>query len=288
MRWLCLSLLIITTFRLTAQTAGSDYKLYDTRLKKETTITAIAEGMQPGQVLAYGEQHDDSIGHLLERNLLEALYQKQGEHVILSMEMFHRDVQYIVDEYLAGIISEKNFIKEARAWDTYKTDYRPSVEFAKEKGIQVLAANTPSRYTNLVTRKGLQALNDLSKEVRKKYIAPLPVDTVTGKYYDQFLEAMGGHSMPGMNLFQSQNLWDATMAWSIAGALKKHKKAVVLMFNGRFHSDFHLGMARRLAVDYKKTVVTISSFAADLEKPDWKAYEQQADYIILTRGKKEK
>jgi uncharacterized iron-regulated protein len=287
MRWICLSLLIVVSFHINAQTAGTDYKIYDTRLKKETTITAIAEGMQPGQVLVYGEQHDDSIGHLLERNLLEALYRKQGGNVILSLEMFHRDVQYILDEYLAGIISEKNFIKEARAWETYKTDYRPSVEFAKEKGLKVLAANTPSRYTNLVTRKGLQALNDLDKEVKKKYLAPLPVDTVAGKYYDQFLEAMGGHSMPGLNLFQSQNLWDATMAWSIADALKKNKRAVVLMFNGRFHSDFHLGMARRLEVDYKKKVITISSFSAALENPDWKVYEQQADYIILTKGKKE-
>lgn len=288
MRFCCLFLLFIVSFRVLAQTSGADYKIYDTRLKKETTVTAIAAGMQPGQVLVFGEQHDDSVGHLLEKKILETLYQEKGKEIILSMEMFHRDVQYIVDEYLAGLISEKNFIKEARAWDTYKSDYRPAVEFAKEKGLKVLAANAPSRYTNLVTRKGLDALKDLDKEVRKKYIAPLPIDTVTGVYYDKFLEAMGGHSMPGMNLFQSQNLWDATMAWSIAGALKKQKKAIVFMLNGRFHSDYHLGMARRLSLEYKKTVVTISSFAlANVDHPDWKQYDGQADYIIVTLGKEE-
>lgn len=282
--WLLL-LLCSGLLRLQAQTAGTDYKLYDARLKKETTIAEIAGNMQPGQVLVYGEQHDDSIGHLLEKKVLEALYEKHGGKVILSMEMFHRDVQYIVDEYLAGLISEKNFVKEARAWDTYKKDYRPSVEFAKEKGLKVVAANAPSRYTNLVTRKGLDALQDLDKKVKKQYIAPLPIDTVTGMYYDKFLEAMGGHSTPGMHLFQSQNFWDATMAWSIAEALKKDKKAVVLMLNGRFHSDYHLGMARRLAVDYKKTVITISSFSTpDMNVPDWKQYDSQADYILLTRG----
>ncbi len=127
--------------------------------------------MAPGQVLIFGEQHDDSIGHLLERNIFAALNGRFGRELILSMEMFHRDVQYIVNEYLAGQISEKNFIKEARAWDTYKTDYRTTVELAKEKQLKVIAANAPSRYTNLVTRKGLEALNGLDKEVKKVHSA---------------------------------------------------------------------------------------------------------------------
>lgn len=288
MRFLFLSLLLLVAYCSIAQVAGTDYKLYDSRLKKETTVDAIAAGIGSGEVLVFGEQHDDSMGHLMEKKVLEALYVKQGAEVMLAMEMFHRDVQYIVDEYLAGLISEKNFIKEARAWDSYKTDYRPAVEFAREKQLQVIAANAPSRYTNMVTRKGLASLNGLSKEVKERYIAPLPVDTVTGLYYDKFLEAMGGHTTPGMNLFQSQNFWDATMSWSIAEALKKRKKGVVLMFNGRFHSDNHLGLVRRLETNYKKKVTTISSFAAaDFASPDWSKYAAQGDYILITAGRPE-
>lgn len=269
-----------------SQVTGTDYKLYDSRLKKEVTVDDIATKMHQGEVLVFGEQHDDSIGHILEQQVLESLFKAHGSDVILSMEMFHRDVQYIVDEYLGGQISEKNFIKEARSWDTYKTDYRNAVEFAKTKGLKVIAANTPARYANIVTRKGLAALNDLSKPVRKNFLPPLPVDTLTGPYYDKFLEAMGGHSMPGMNLYQSQNLWDATMSWSIAQALKSHKKAIVLMMNGRFHSDYHLGFVKRLEDDYKKKVTTISCFAAtDFNQPDWSQYAAQAEYIILTQPK---
>jgi uncharacterized iron-regulated protein len=274
-----------------AQTAGSDYKIYSTSLKKEVTVADIVNGTTPGQVLIFGEQHDDAIGHLLEKNIFEALNGRYGKDLILAMEMFHRDVQYIVNEYLAGQISEKNFIKEARAWDTYKTDYRPAVEFAKEKQLQVVAANAPSRYTNLVTRKGLDALNGLDKEVKKKYIAPLPVDTLTGIYYDKFMEAMGGHSTPGMNLYQSQNFWDATMSYSIAEAMKKHKKAVVFQMNGRFHSEYHSGLAGRLERVYKKKVTTISCFSPeDFDMPDWAKYAPLADYIIVTKAplKKEK
>lgn len=281
-------LLLCFAFLLTApafaQAAGNDYKVYSTVLKREVAVKDMVSAVNPGEVLIFGEQHDDAIGHQLEHDIFAALQARFGIELILSMEMFHRDVQYIVDEYLAGIISEKNFIKEARAWDTYKTDYRPVVEFAKEHNLQVIAANAPSRYTNLVTRKGLSALDGLSKEVKKNYIAPLPVDTLTGIYYDKFLEAMGGHTTPGMNLYQSQNFWDATMSYSIASAMKKHKHAVVFQLNGRFHSEYHSGTAGRLERVYKKRVTTISCFAPeDFEAPDWAKYAPLADYIIVTK-----
>jgi uncharacterized iron-regulated protein len=278
--------LVLHPYLSLAQIPGTDYKLYDVRLKKETTVEQIAGAIKKGEILVFGEQHDDSIGHLMEQKMFEVLFSKHDSHVILAMEMFHRDVQYILDEYLTGQISEKNFIKEARAWDTYKTDYRSAVEFAKSKRLKVLAANTPSRYANMVTRRGLESLNELSKTVKKNYLPPLPVDTMKGEYYERFLEAMGGHSMPGMNLYQSQNLWDATMSWSIAQALKKNKASIVFMMNGRFHSDNHLGFVKRLTDDYNKTVTTISCFAPeDFENPDWTKYQQLADYIILTRPK---
>ena len=282
----CLFFILLYSYLSMAQVSDTDYKLYDTHLEKEVTVEQITDQMKKGEVLVFGEQHDDSIGHLMEQKVLEALFSKHGTDVILAMEMFHRDVQYIVDEYLAGQISEKNFIKEARAWDTYKTDYRSTIEFAKEKGLKVVAANTPSRYANMVTRKGLESLNGLSKTVKKNYLPPLPVDTMKGEYYESFLEAMGGHSMPGMNLYQSQNLWDATMAWSIARALRKNKKGIVFMMNGRFHSDNHLGFVKRLMDDYQGKVTTISCFGAeDFKGPDWTKYRQLADYIILTKPK---
>lgn len=273
---------------LKAQTVNVDYKIYNSQTKQETTIESMVTSIQKGEVLIFGEQHDDSIGHLLEFNILKALHQKEGSALMLAMEMFHRDVQYIVNEFLQDLISEKNFIKEARAWDAYKTDYKPCVDYAKENKLKVIAANTPSRYTNMVTRKGLSSLNNLSKAVRKNYLPPLPIDTLTGKYYDNFLEAMGGHTVPGMNLYQSQNIWDATMSWSIAEAMKQQKNSTVFMLVGRFHSDYHLGLSHRLEKNYKKKVKNISCFSAtDFAQPDWEKYAAQGDFIIVTQPKAE-
>ncbi len=70
------------------------------------------------------------------------------------MEMFERDVQIVLDEYLKNYISESHFISSSRAWGNYKTDYRPLVEFAKQNKIDVVAANAPRRYVNMVSRLG--------------------------------------------------------------------------------------------------------------------------------------
>ena len=59
--------------------------------------------------------------------------------------MFERDVQDILDAYLKGKISEKKFLKQARPWPNYLEDYRPLIEFAKKKGMPVIAANLPRR-----------------------------------------------------------------------------------------------------------------------------------------------
>ncbi|GAA4317592.1 hypothetical protein GCM10023143_29760 [Compostibacter hankyongensis] len=198
------------------------------------------------------------------------------------MEMFERDVQPVLDEYLKDIISEKNFRSEARAWDNY-ADYRPLIERAKDHHIPVIAANAPARYVNLVARKGLTALYRLDRSARQ-WIGPLPIDTLSGPYAQKFLEAMGGHVMPGMHLYESQNLWDATMAYSIKKALKRHRRATVLQLNGRFHSDDHTGLAERLR-RLRRPLLTISCFRAeDFDQPSWDTYKTLADFVILTRA----
>lgn len=202
------------------------------------------------------------------------------------MEMFQKDVQYILDEYLSGLISEKNFIKEARAWNNYN-DYKPLITYAQKHGISVLAANTPSRYTNMVTTKGLQSLELLSKEVKKNYLPPLPIDTLTGGYYNRFLEAMGGHTIPGYNLYQSQNVWDATMAHSISGKANKYKNGIIYHLCGRFHSDYGQGTTYRLRNEYNHQVVVISSFYQEnVHDTYWQDWSTIGDYVIVTRSLK--
>lgn len=265
-----------------AQSEKNHYKIYDTKLQKVVQTDDIISAMEQADVLFFGEEHNDSIGHYLETKILKDLFQKFGKRTALSMEMFHTDIQDVVDEYLAGAISEKNFIKEARAWNNHK-DYRPAVEFAKENNLAVIAANAATRYSNAVTMKGMTALSQFPKTI-KKYLPELPIDTLTGRYYDKFIETLGGHSMGGMKIYQTQNLWDATMAWSIQKHLKKYKNSKILHLVGRFHSDEKLGTFAKLVQQNPKIrALNISSFSADdFKNPDWQKYSNLGDYIIVT------
>ncbi|MXV15935.1 ChaN family lipoprotein [Hufsiella ginkgonis] len=259
------------------------YRVYDAAQKKVITIDELVKNVKNADVVFFGEEHNDSIGHYLENRIFEKLYDNYGEKMALSMEMFENDVQIVVDEYLKGLIREKNFIKDARAWSNYK-DYRTMIEFAKSKHLPVIAANAPARYTNMVTRGGLPALNGLGKAA-KAYLAPLPIDTATGAYYEKFVTTMGGHSaMGGMKIYQSQNLWDATMASSILRYLKKNKDAKVFQVNGRFHSDQKFGAAAQLArYAPKLEIVNISSFSdKGFPNPSWDELASLGDFIIIT------
>jgi len=265
-----------------AQDMSQHYKVYDVKKQKIVTLDDIVTDLGKANVLFFGEEHNDSTGHYLEATLFKKIADAYPGKATLTMEMFHTDVQPVINEYLKGIISEKNFIKEARAWNNYK-DYKPMIELAKLNKLDVIGGNAAARYSNAVTRSGLEILNQLP-ESSKQFIAPLPIDTATGRYNDKFIETLGGHSMGGMKVYQTQNFWDATMAWSIAKYAKSNTDKKIFQVNGRFHSDEKLGtLAKLKKYAPKLKILNISSFSAeDFAQPDWNKYKDLGDYIIVT------
>ena len=92
----------------------------------------------------------------------------------MGAEMFESDNQLLVNEYFEGFIRTKDFEKEMRLWDNYKTDYKPLIEFAKTNNIQFVATNVPRRYAAIVSKNGFSKLDSLSED-SKAYLAPLPI-----------------------------------------------------------------------------------------------------------------
>ncbi|MBL7745095.1 MAG: ChaN family lipoprotein [Chitinophagaceae bacterium] len=284
MRILIAALLLLPVVCFSQPGIEKHYKIYDTRTQKTTTIEEIAAGCKDADVLFFGEEHNDSAGHYLEAEFFKALYKVYGDKLALSMEMFETDCQLVLDEYLDGYISEDRFIKESRPWSNYK-DYKPAVEFARQNKLDVIAANTPRRYVNMVSRKGMRSLDSLPK-ASKKYLPPLPYDTLAGRYYEKFKGFMGGGS-PGTNnpkIYYSQSLWDAGMSYSIYQYWKKNKDKKIFHMVGRFHCDEKLGTLAQL--QNKKSslkILNISCFSdASFDNPDWSKFSHLGDYIILT------
>lgn len=282
MKFYLLIFFVFFTFPALSQLKSENYKIFDSKANKTCTLEDIISVLAKNDVVFFGEEHNDPTGHQLENEILRLIHLKNGERQVLSMEMFETDVQQVLNEYMQNLIREKNFIKEARSWNNYQ-DYKTMIEYSRTQAIHVIAANTPNRYVNIVTRKGLKGLDSLNKTA-KKWLPPLPIDTASGKYYDNFLKTMGGHKVPGMEIYQAQNLWDSSMAWSIINYLKKQKQDKIFHIAGRFHSDEKLGtVARVMKFKPSLKIATISSFSdSTFKNPEWKKFMHLGDYIIIT------
>lgn len=285
----CMKLLSIFSFLLLnfsvfcQDSMNAHYKIYDTRTKQLITIDKIVTDMAGADVLFFGEEHNDSAGHYLENSILRGLYAQYGDKVVLSMEMFETDGQLALNEYLQGFINEDRLARDVRLWSNYK-DYRPMIEYSKQNKIPVIAANPPRRYVNLVTRRGTRSLDSLSKDA-KKFLPPLPYDTLAGRYREKFMDIMkGSPASSSQNIYYSQNLWDAGMAYSIYSFLKKNKGKKVFHCVGGFHTEEKLGAAAQLQKRNKKLkILNIASFSdASFNNPDWEKFSFKGDYIILT------
>jgi uncharacterized iron-regulated protein len=284
----CLWLLSLTIKGFSQQNMESHFKIYDTRSKQLVSFDKIVTAMANADVLLFGEEHNDSAGHYLEAEIFKALFIRYGSKIVLSLEMFETDNQLVLDEYLAGFIDESRLARDARLWNNYK-DYRPMVEFAKQNKIPVIAANPPRRYVNLVSRRGTQSLDSLSKDA-KKFLPPLPYDTLSGRYREKFFEVMKG-SPGGDNprVYYSQSLWDAGMAYSIYKFLKKNKGKKIFHCVGGFHTEEKLGTAAQLQLRNKRlrilNIACLSNPLFNIADPmlaGWEKESYRGDYIIVT------
>jgi len=240
------------------------------------------------EVVFVGEVHNDSLTHIVELELLKRIFQRNHD-IAVSLEMFERDVQKSLDDYLDGKITEENFLSVSRPWNNYKTAYRPLIEFAKEKDFPVLAMNVPRRYANRVAMMGETALAALSDSERvwiARKLKPLE-----DEYKKRFMKEMGG-GRPGPmmrfnpeNLYKAQCLKDDTMAESIAEFLKKHPGTKIVSYEGDFHSDYGLGIVKKLKLLNPSVITFVISIVPveDLRKVKIESFKNRGDFLIFVQ-----
>jgi uncharacterized iron-regulated protein len=251
------------------------YQLFDKKGKK-VCYDKLLKATEKAQVVLFGEHHNNSVVHWLQLELTKDLAKKKA--LILGAEMLEADNQKQLNQYLAGEINQKKLDSTARLWPNYKTDYKPLVDFAKENKLPFIATNIPRRYASLVSKKGFEALDNLSLE-EKTWIAPLPIpydSTLLG--YVEMIKMMGEHS--SLNMPKAQAIKDATMAHFIEKNLQPN--SVFIHYNGTFHSDNFEGIFWYLKKNSPTLeIITIST----LEQKDISKLEKEnfnkADFILV-------
>jgi len=284
MKRIAAMLIIIWSVTMTAQ-ENKAYKLYDADLKPIDYAEVVKRAVKT-EIVFFGETHNSVVAHVLELKLAKDLYAAKGEKLVIGAEMFESDNQLVTDEYLAGFFDDSKFEADARLWPNYKTDYRPILQFAREKKLRFIATNIPRRYASMVNYGGFEALNKLSKQA-KTYIANFPVKfdpELSG--YKMMVKSMGGMGGSGhmkmdpVNLAKAQAIKDATMAQFIFGNLKKD--GLFYHFNGSYHSYNYEGIMwyiRQLNKDLKMYSITVVDEENLNQSPD--SYKHKADIIIV-------
>jgi uncharacterized iron-regulated protein len=244
----------------------------------------LLKAAKNADVVFFGESHTNPICHWLELQLAKDLYEEKNGHLIIGAEMFERDNQLLLNEYISSMIRKRDFEAEAKLWPNYKTDYAPIVDFAAKKGVKFIATNIPRRYSAIVNLTGLEGLDSINA-LERGMMAPLPL-----KYnpelgcYKKIGEMVAGSPMHmGDNLPKAQAIKDATMAWFI---LKNVNDGCVFFhINGSYHSENHEGIVwylkeynKRNATELK--ILTITAVEQDDLNELKKDNLGKADFIV--------
>lgn len=255
-------------------------RVLETRTGEVVLSKEAAEGLATCDVVFLGEEHDNDTVHRLQIAITRELLERRGD-VAISMEMFERDVQRWVDLYVEGAIDEATFLAQARPWPNYERHYRPAIELARARDLDVLAANCPRPLASRIARDGLgPVLGDPT--------CALFVDASDGEYKQRFEQAMASHQgNPGEEMerwFAAQCAKDDTMAETIARYLDERgpDAPLVVHWCGKFHSDHGLGTVERLRARRPDLAIGIVSTLSG-GKPRRKLTSDErtlADYVL--------
>ncbi len=272
------------------------YKLYNKILsyyeKDYISYSKMISYISDAAVVFLGEYHNSQKAHLYELKIIKSLHERD-KNIAIAMEMFERDIQPFIDDYIDGNIDEKTFLNKARPWTNYKLDYRPIIEFAKTNKIRVIAINTPSRISKKVVYHGKEYLQSLSLRDRQ-YIAK-SINFKNKVYRDYFYNSLPvNHPVnKGLKnrLLLASIVKDETMAESISRFLYDFGNYKVIVIAGKFHSDYGIAIPQSLLARIPKLNIALISLIPLAEGElvnisDYLFRRKQADFYIFSDDKK--
>lgn len=227
-------------------------KIINPRSLESYSITEFFQQLDRAKVIYLGETHNSPADHQAQLAIIQDIHRRNGK-VAIAMEMFQRPYQNVINNYLAGKITETELVTQSeynKRWGFPWENYAPILRFAKDNKLPVLALNTPSEVTRKVARKGLESLTVGDRE----HIPPLPeIRTDNTEYRQMALNAFQQHQKDGFgsssqfdNFFLAQVLWDETMAEKIAQFIKTNPDYKVIVLAGQGHIIYGYGIPSRV------------------------------------------
>ena len=195
------------------------------------------------RLVSIGETHDNLNDQRVELTVVRELHRRFPGKVAIGMEMFREPQQGVLDRWVAGELTELEFLKASKWYETWRYDfgaYRDLLLFARENRIDVIALNPPKELQDAVRRTGL---DNVPEDLRRK----LPEIGETDPWQRAVLRGVfGGHAGHGGgdgsfgSFLRVQLLWEETMAQKVVDYLKSPRG------EGKTDGDDHRRLAREI------------------------------------------
>ena len=208
----------------------------------------LLERMVAQQVVLLGEAHDSAEDHRWQLHVLAGLHARQPDMAI-GFEMFPRRVQPVLDEWLAGSLSEADLLRRAewdKVWGYDARDYLPLFHFARMNRIPMLALNVERSLPEAVGQQGWDGVSAAQKEGVSRPAAPSSgyLRTLRSVFEHHPAKQRGEKTFP--RFVEAQTLWDRAMAQPIADHLKKHPGTLLVGILGAGHVRHGHAVAHQL------------------------------------------
>ena len=221
---------------------------------KITEAEVIAKAARRTAVLL-GEMHDNAEHHRWQLQTLAALHVARPDMVI-GFEMFPRRVQKALDQWVAGDLTEAQFLAAAEwgaVWSTDANLYLPLFHFARMNRIPMVGLNIDTRLRRTVASKGFAGVPEKEREGVTPPAAP------SAAYLGYLLPIYGEHDRGGkkrgdtkpddpdfIRFVEGQQLWDRAMAQAIHSALERPGRPLVVGIMGSGHIRHGYGVPHQL------------------------------------------
>lgn len=212
------------------------------------TMAQLLDVAEGARIVYVGETHDNPASHRLQLQILEGLAGRKPGRLALGLEMFTASQQPALDEWVAGRLDEKGFLRTSewyRNWDMDFSYYRELLTFARDRRIPVIALNADRKLVAAIRERPPE---QLSAEER----ARLPEMDQNDPYFRALVtEIFGDTSHAGLQLdgfLRAQILRDETMAAAVASYLTSPagRDRQLLVLAGGDHISHGVGIPRRV------------------------------------------
>jgi uncharacterized iron-regulated protein len=241
-----------------------------------TDLEGIIPQLADKRVVFVGEQHDRYDHHQTQLEIIRRLH-ALDPRLAIGMEAFQQPFQAVLDDYVAGRLTEAEMLRRTEYFTRWRFDYRhyaPILRYARENRLPVIALNVPEELTRKVARSGLESLS-----VAEQAQLPAEIDRSDSDYERRLLDIFRQHPHSGRG-FESfldvQLLWDEGMAERAAAYLAAHPEQRMVVLAGSGHVARGSGIPRRLIRRLPvSSAIVLNDWAGGLEPG-------LADFLLLT------